>query len=285
MPFNHIILTVVMIVLWGLNFICIKIALQEIPPFLLVFLRFFFSAFPFVFFFEKPKGRRVDLVLYGVFTFAFQYIFLFYAMKIGAPPGISSLLIQTQALFTLILASTFLREKISFQKWLGVFIAFIGIIECGFFLKGELNFNHLFFILFASFSWGAGNLFSKRLKAKHPLGLVVWGSLCALPFVLIASLLNDGPEAMLHLFTEVHLKTIFAVSYIVYISTLVCFSIWGFLLSKYKSADIAPLTLFVPIVGFLSSYFVFEEQFTVPKCVASLFIFIGLWLSVKKNKT
>jgi len=47
-------LAVLVVAIWGFNFVVIKVGLKEIPPILLCALRFFLSAFPAVFFIKRP---------------------------------------------------------------------------------------------------------------------------------------------------------------------------------------------------------------------------------------
>src|ERR1700682_3969429 len=92
-PF-HIALAVLVMAIWGTNFVVIKIGLRDFPPFLFALLRFFFSALPFAFFVRRPQVEWRWLVLYGVFLGAGQFGLLFYAMREDISPGLASLVVQ-----------------------------------------------------------------------------------------------------------------------------------------------------------------------------------------------
>src|SRR5438132_14317230 len=83
-------LALLVVVLWGVNFVVIKVALRGVSPFVLGGLRFAVAAFPAVFFIERP---RVPVRLYLAFaltTFLGQFALLFWAIKAGMPSRLSS---------------------------------------------------------------------------------------------------------------------------------------------------------------------------------------------------
>lgn len=60
MPFKYILLALSVVAIWGINFVVIQVALKEIPPLMLTFLRFFFAAFPAVFFFQTSSKYLME---------------------------------------------------------------------------------------------------------------------------------------------------------------------------------------------------------------------------------
>src|SRR5215471_17515629 len=104
-------LALLMIVVWGVNFVVIKLGLHGVSPFVLGGLRFFFSAFPAIFFIQRPRVPLRFFVSFGLATFLAQFALLFWALKLGMPAGLSSVVHQSQAFFTLLLAAVMLGEK------------------------------------------------------------------------------------------------------------------------------------------------------------------------------
>lgn len=93
---KHILFALITVVTWGLNFIAIHIGLKVIPPFLFCAIRFGFAALPWVLFLPKPEAPLKYIIGYGVFTFAFQFGFLFCGIYLGLTPGLSSLVLQIE---------------------------------------------------------------------------------------------------------------------------------------------------------------------------------------------
>ena len=114
--------------IWGFNFIVIKVGVEGVPPLLLASLRFILSALPAVFFVRRPAVSWKLLAAYGLFLGVGEFGFLFTAIKLGAPPGVSSIILQSQAFFTALLAAWALREKIRLESIVGMAIAGVGLV-------------------------------------------------------------------------------------------------------------------------------------------------------------
>jgi O-acetylserine/cysteine efflux transporter len=127
MHLQHIALAVFVAVIWGFNFVMIKAGLDELPPVLLCALRFFFAAFPAVFFVQRPAIAFRHVLIFGFTMFALQFTLLFFGMAAGATAGLASLLLQVQVFFTVLLAVVFLDEKPSGWQITGASVAFSGI--------------------------------------------------------------------------------------------------------------------------------------------------------------
>ena len=102
--------------IWGTNFVLIRHALDELEPFTLAALRFFFVAFPLIFFLPKPKVKWRFIVAYGLLIGVGQFGLLFWAMQGDITPGLASLLIQLQVFFTVLLTVATLKEAVSPQQ-------------------------------------------------------------------------------------------------------------------------------------------------------------------------
>ena len=80
------------------------------------------------------------------------------------------------------------------------------------------------------------------------------------------------------------MKTWLSLTYTGYISTLIAFAIWGYLLKNYKAALVTPFALAIPIVGIISSNILLSEQLTFLETIGAILIFFGLFISVLGKK-
>ena len=99
MTLFHQALALIVVFIWGTNFVFIRIGLDELEPFTFAALRFFLVVFPLLFFLPKPKVSWRSLVSYGVFIGFGQFGLLFWAMQENVTPGLASLIIQMQVFF------------------------------------------------------------------------------------------------------------------------------------------------------------------------------------------
>ena len=281
MPFKYILLALSVVAIWGINFVVIQVALKEIPPLMLTFLRFFFAAFPAVFFLKRPQNTSWKMLFYYSLTmFVLDFSLLFSGMYVGVSSGIASLSLQTQVFFTAILAVIFLKEKMSLPKIVGATVAFSGIVFVGFHTGGDVNLLGLVLVEGAALSWAMGNLFSKQIGKVDMLSLVVWGSLLSLPFLLGLSFVLEVDYWKIETFRHLSWLSIGSIAYLVYPVTLFGFAIWSFLLSRYPATTVAPFTLLVPVFGFSSSALLVGEALPSWKLIAAFLIVSGLIINL-----
>ena len=127
MPLKHILLALLVVVIWGVNFIFVKLSLDECSPLLLCALRFLLASVPAVFFIRPPAIPFKIVALYGMFMFAIQFSLLFLGMHVGMTPGMASLIMQVQVFFSLFFGAVFLNEKPNAWQIIGALVSFSGI--------------------------------------------------------------------------------------------------------------------------------------------------------------
>ncbi|ACB74406.1 O-acetylserine/cysteine exporter [Opitutus terrae] len=280
LPFRHLLLALLVVTIWGANFVAIKVALRELPPLLLCTVRFVAVALPVVFFVPRPKVPWHQLALYGMTMFGVHFGLLFLGMKLGMSAGLASLTLQFQVFVTLALAAMMLKERISVVQIAGALTAFGGFGLVAAHTGGDVTIAGLSCVLLAACSWGFANLVSKRLGAVNPLALVVWGGAFVPVPMAVASLVFEGPTLIAHSLTQAGFATIGSVAYIVYGSTLLAYSLWSWLLARHPASTIAPFTLLVPVSGMLSSSLLLGEALPAWKLQAAVLVIVGLALSL-----
>jgi O-acetylserine/cysteine efflux transporter len=280
LPVRRLLLALVIVTIWGSNFVAIKLALQDLPPLLLCALRFLFVALPAVFFLKRPAVPLRQLLVYGFSMFAFQFAFMFLGMKLGVSAGLASLILQVQVFFTLGLAVVFLKETVSFPQIAGTLLALAGFVVVGRNTGGDITAAGFACLLLAGASWAVGNLTSKRLGPVNPLALVAWASLPVFGAMTLASLVFEGPTLIVHSLTHVGLTAVLATAYTVVLSTHVAYSLWSWLLARHPATTITPFALMVPVVGMLTSALFLGEPLPGWKLAAAALVIAGLSLTV-----
>jgi O-acetylserine/cysteine efflux transporter len=274
-----ILAALLVVLIWGFNFVVIKLGLQGLPPVLFTALRFVFAALPMVFFIKRPAVPWKLLAGYAAFQFALQFSLLFSGMKFGFPPGLASLVVQLQAFFTIGLAVLILGERPQLTQLIGALIAFSGMALVGLHLEAKATVAGFLMVVAAGFSWGIGNMFIKRIGKVDTLALVVWGSLLAAPPLLVASLAIEGPAAIAAAMNQLNWISAGAILFQSYPTTILGFGIWSMLMRKYPTATIAPFTLLVPVAGMWSAAVVLDEPLQWWKLAAGLLVLSGLMLN------
>lgn len=273
---RDILIALLVVSIWGVNFVVIKLGLQDLPPILFTALRFIFAAFPLVFFIKRPAIPWSLLAGYGLFQFAIQFTLLFSGMHLGLPPGLASLVIQLQAFFTIGLAIFLLGERPIASQWLGALIAFSGMVLVALQLEGKATIIGFLLVIAAGLSWAVANIYTKKIGKVNPVALVVWGSLLSSPPLVLASLLLEGPSAWVDAAHQVGWLSVGAVMFQSYPNTILGFGIWSMLMRRYPAASIAPFTLLVPVAGMISAALILDEALQWWKITAGLLVLGGL---------
>ncbi|MGO4395148.1 EamA family transporter [Variovorax sp. M-6] len=283
---RDLLLAFVLVVTWGASFTVIKLGLGDVPPMLLGCLRYLLSAFPALFFFERPRIARRWWLAYGLTVGVGQFALLFLAVMLGLPAGIASVALQAQAFFTLILARFFLGETIRWIQWAGMAMACLGLwllmapISHG---MNEITPAAFALVLGAAASWAASNVVLKQAKqaVRHPerfdiLGFIVWTSLIPpLPFAMLSWGLGEVPSAWSAI-SGITLTGWASILYLAWGGTLLGNGIFSKLLARYPVARVAPLTLLVPILGLCIAWFVLGEQIDARQYAGCAIIMAGL---------
>ena len=292
MAYRDLVLALLVVSVWGSNFTVIQLGLQGFPPLPLAAFRYVLALLPAVVFIARPATPNRFWIGYGLTSGVGQFGCLFYAMHIGMPAGVASVVLQSQAFFTILLAAPVLGERITARQLVGMLVAGMGLYLVGATANNQrLNAIPLpafVFTMVAALFWGISNLIVRLASADaraHDRGLnmfslVVWSSaIPPIPLLALSMALN-GPGAISTATVSWSWMTVFAGCYLAYGATLFAFGTWSRLLADYPATKIAPLSLLVPVTGLLTARVVLYEVLTPEQWIGCILIMTGLILSM-----
>jgi O-acetylserine/cysteine efflux transporter len=279
----HLAAALLMVTIWGFNFIVIRWGLNDVPPLLLTLLRFVLAAFPAILFVPRPKAPWRLVAGYGLFAFALQFTFLFGGMAAGMPTGLASLVIQVQAFFTIGLVALLMHERPRAPQLLGAVVAGSGLVLVALHLPAgtALGFS---LVIAAALSWATANIIVKRIHGDSPLSVVVWGSCAATIPLAIAVLVTDGPHQAAARIIRLDAANWAGIAFQAWPTTLLAFGIWAWLLRRHAAATVAPFTLLVPVVGMTCAVWLLDEELVWWKIVGATLVLAGLALNVLASR-
>lgn len=284
MPIRHLLLVLLVIIIWGINFIFLKLALEELSPLFVCALRFLLASVPALFFVKPPNVPFKMIASYAFFMFGLQFSLVFMGMYVGMTPGMASLIMQVQVFFSMFFAVLMFGERPNTGQILGALVSFSGISLVALHFDQHVSFLGFLCILGAAASWGIGNLLAKKMKSTNLISVIVWGSFIVCLPMFAAALLIEGPSAVVNAYQHLTWKGSSALLYIVYISTWVGYGVWNWLLERYPVSMVVPYTLLIPLVGILSSVLVFGEPFQLWKLVAGILVISGLCINILSTR-
>ncbi|MBE7367140.1 EamA family transporter [Ramlibacter sp. HM2] len=247
------------VVIWGLNFVVMKVALQDFSPMLLGALRFAAASLPFLLFLARPRLPWRFIAAYGLAQGLGQFGFLFLGIKLGMPAGMASVVMQTQAFFTLLLAAPLLGERATAWQWGGLAVALAGLLVIGSAHgagPADMTLAGFALTLGAAFMWAVSNLVARRAAAfgaYDALPFIAWSSLFPiLPFFALAAWM-ESPQAVASQLAAARWPAWAGVAYLALLATLLAYTLWTRLLQRHAAARVTPFSLLVPVVGLLAA--------------------------------
>lgn len=245
MSATHVALAVLVAVIWGVAFVATRVGLDAFSPPQLTALRFLVAAAP-VLVLPRPPLPWSALIPVGLTLFAGQFLFQFFGIANGMPPGLASVVVQTQALFTIVFAAATLGERPTRRQWLGSVLALAGLAVIALTVGGDLAPAGLLLTLVSPVSFGVGNVLLKRLGPTDMPSLVAWLSLVPPLPALALSLALDGPGGLPHALARGPWLGLAAALYLGVVATVLAYAIWGALLRRYPAATVTPSRCWCP---------------------------------------
>jgi O-acetylserine/cysteine efflux transporter len=272
-------LALAVVLVWGTNFVVIRLGLDVLPPLFFATLRFVFVLLPACLFLPKPKVTWANLAFYGLAIGLGQFGLLFIAMNGQIPPGLASLVVQMQVFFTIGLAMWRTGERLKPHQLAAFALALAGMGVIAAHNGQGTTILGLVLVLLAALSWALGNQAGREASARgsvNMLAYVVWAALFAVPPLLALSLLLEGPAAIAGGLARATPLTWIAVLWQSVGNTMFGYACWAWLLSRYPAATVAPVSLLVPVFGFGASAALLGEPMPSWKIIATLLIMAGL---------
>ncbi|KND39142.1 EamA family transporter [Streptomyces acidiscabies] len=275
----HLLLAVLVAAIWGVNFTVIEIGLDHFPPLLFSALRFLVAALPAVFFVGRPKVAWKWIVGVGLSLGVAKFGFVFVGMDAGMPAGLSSLVLQIQAVFTALIAFAVLGERLTRIRVLGMAVAFAGIgvaaVDEG--TAGPLGAFAL--VVAGAACWGVSNVLTRKAAPPDALNFMVWVSTVPVLPLLALSLLTEGPRRDLDALRSLDLAGAGTVLFVAWVSTVLGFGAWGWLLRRHPASTVAPFSLLVPVFGMSSAALFLGEPVSPLRWCAAVLLVGGVALT------
>lgn len=266
--------------IWGYNWVQMKIAVQYAPPFQFAALRIVLGALSLLLALvclRKPLlPKEIPATFWaGVLQIGGVYGFATLALVSGSA-GRTSVLVYTMPLWTLLFAWLFLRERVYGLQWVAIALSITGLLLI-------LDVQHLHgtilskvLALLAGMCWAGGAIIAKRVRQTVKLDLLsftAWQTVSgAVPLLLAAMLAPSAPIVWSGSF-------ILALIYNVIPGTAIATLLWLYVLNRLSAGTAGLGVLLNPVVGVIAAWFQLGEKPTPIEAAGIGFIAIALALN------
>ncbi|MDO8981595.1 MAG: EamA family transporter [Afipia sp.] len=267
-------LAVAVAVIWGVGFVATRIAVDEMSATLLTTLRFGITALPCLFL-PRPK-LSWGLIIAISWLLVAQFLAQTYGLAHGVPAGLTAVIVQSQALFTVAFAAIFLRELPTRLQVLGIAISMCGLLLICFTVGYDFSVWAFAVLMTAPISFAVSNLMLRRAQDVSMVDLFAWIGLLAMLPLLTILLTVEGAAATWQALTHVSLLAAVCVLALALLGTTLGYWIWGRLLRQYSAAQVVPFALLVPFFGAGASSIVFGETFGPLRLTGMIVVVLGI---------
>jgi len=285
MSTRHTAVAALIALVWGVNFVVIHAGLQHFPPLLFSAMRFTFVAVPAVFLVGRPRVAWRWVLAVGASLGVGNFGLLFVAINQGMPAGLSSLVLQTQVIFTVAFAGLTLGERPRRAQTAGATIALVGLAVIAVDRASSAPVLPFVLVIAAAAMWGVSNVCTRVAQPPDGLALMVWASLVAPLPLLGLSFAFEGPHQIGQALRGIDIGGLAALAYIVGPSTLFGFAAWSGLLRRYPTAAVAPFTLLVPVFGIAAAALTLGERPSVPELAGAAIVIAGLLYGLARPRS
>jgi O-acetylserine/cysteine efflux transporter len=275
---RHVALAVLVAAIWGVNFVVIRVGLDAMSPLLFCALRFAAAALPALFFVGRPQAPMRWIVATGLALGVAKFSLLFAGIAAGLPAGLSALILQSQAVFTVVFAAVLLNDRPGPRRVAGLALSGAGIALIASRLGLDRPLGGFALVVAAGAAWGLANLAIRKAGPTDMLNFMVWVSAVATPPLVALTLIVDGPAYVGRALRGLDLTALGAIGFIAWISTLVGFGLWGRLISWYGASTVAPFAALAPVFAIVSTALLLGERVTVFDAVGGVAVLGGVVL-------
>jgi O-acetylserine/cysteine efflux transporter len=266
-------LAVLVMVIWGFNFVVAKTGLTELPPIFMMGLRFAFSAALLVPFVAVPRGRMKEIAALSIVLGAAHFSMMFTGLK-TIDASTAAIAIQLQVPFSALLATVLLNDPPGWRRMAGIAVAFGGVVL----IAGEPRFADslwaLGLVIGAAFVWAVANIQVKQMGRIDEMALLAWMSVMAAPQLFLLSwMLEEGQVAATQAATW---RGWGAVAYQSLAVMAIGYAIWYRMLARHNISAVVPYTLLVPVVGVASAVVWLDETLTARIVVGGAITLAGV---------
>jgi len=266
---------------WGFNFLVIDWGMHGIPPLLFVAIRFA-AVGAFAVIVPRPAASWATIVGVGIFMSLGQFGLLYTSLALGLQPGLAALLLQAQAVFTVVIAAAVLRERPAAGQVVGVSIGVLGLAAVALGRGGDAPAVAVVLALAAALSWAVGNVVSRRAGAVGgrgrlgALSLTVWSALVVPIPALVLSLAVEGPVQIGAGLAGFGWQAAVSTVYTAGLCTLVGYAVFNGLLARNPSAAVVPWVLLAPVVAMTAAAVLLGQVPAPAEVVGGLLLVAGV---------
>lgn len=278
----HLAFMVLINLIWGFALVAGKGSLEHFPPFLFMTLRFGIVALVLLPFLSIHWGRMPQVILIALCAGPIGFGLFFAGLAI-AEASVVAIATQMGVPISTIFSVMFLGEKVRWRRWLGITLAFLGVMVISFDPKVFGYIEGLIFVLCSAIVGSFGTILQRQIKGVGTFELQAWVATVAFPFSLIGTMLFEpgNPQTLMNSANWVQWG---GVIYVAFASSLVGHAGIYWLLQRYEVSQTAPYTLLAPLFTVIFGVWLLDDTLTWRMVMGGLITLGGVFIISMREK-
>jgi len=278
-------------VIWGSTYLMNKIAVHELPPFMLASVRFSVAGI-LIFLLCKIMGipmtitkrQLLNSIVAGFLFLAFGNGFVVWALKY-VDSGFAALEIAAQPLVILLLMRILEGKKIQTMSVVGVIIGILGIyllVSQNQIISQENSVLGMVMIFCCMVSWAYGSLFVAKADLPKNYFVNTGFQMFTAGIILMVGSLLIGETWTLP--TTWSSPVQYSMLFLIILGSIVAFTAFNYLLKVVSPEKVATSTYVNPIIALLLGWFFLDEQITTQSTIAAIVLLTGVYFINTRKK-
>ena len=246
MKFTDVLCALIVIIVWGGNFVAMRFGAQELPPYFLLGMRLAIASAVLLWFARSPRGMIFPLILisstlctlhFGLAMIGVQHI----------EAGAAAIAMQITVPFAALLAWLIYREKFGWYRTAGMVLSFTGIAIISGMPRIAMHLEMFVVMLVSALFFAVATIQIRRLGKVDFMSINAWVSIFGLPQAFLISWLCESGQ--IEALEQADLRVYTAFIYMGLVASVVGQGLWYRLVQRYPTNQIMPFTILVPVVG------------------------------------
>jgi len=265
MRFTHLLMAALVCVVWGFNAVAGKIGVTYIPPIFFTALRFIFVLM-FLAPWLKPVPGKWNVLIPAVFFMGGLHFALIFSGVKFSDASTMSIVNQLYMPISVLLAMVWLDETVPLRRWLGIALAFCGVIVFSLDASVSSHWLGVFLLFLDAISMAIGTVLLRRLSGVPPFVMQAWMAVLGIPFLLATSLVFESGQ----------ISAVLA-------GSLIGHTFYYVLLQHYEVSLVGSVLLLGPAIGVLGGVAFLGEPFTPMIVVGAAMTLMGVAIVLRRT--
>ena len=280
------------VIVWGASFIATKIALVEISPITIIWLRFMMGVLILgIAVVLRRQFRFPPIIELGYFALLgfLGITFHQWLQSNGlrtSEAGTTAWIVATTPVFMALLGWIVLKEGLGWYKTTGIFLAFAGVLLVV--SKGDLASVSVGrfgapgdkLILVSAINWAVFSVLSRRVLKSSPASLMMF---YVMSFGWIFTSILFGTSSGLYEISNLTVKGWMGIAFLGIFCSGLAYIAWYDALQALPAAQTGAFLYIEPLVAVVVAFIVLREPITLVSLIGGGIILFGVWLVNRKE--